>query len=142
MVNGWIVIWLDGGKKLKKNGFEGDSPTASGAIAYAKALIARGILVKNVHVISKRKAFAPTEKMQAKQEDGALWCPYCLKWRHFRVSAIIRDGILGPESLRCPICSISVNDFYVKRYNPVMVARAEVKIPRLPKAKTVPARRR
>jgi hypothetical protein len=142
MTNGWTVIWFDGGRKLKKNGFEGDSPTASGAVAYAKAIIARGIPVDKVNVISKRKAFAPTTNMLARREPGLAWCPYCLKWREFRTYAIRVDGVIGPEALRCPICTISSHDYYVKKYNAMLVARSETKVPRLPKAKVVPARRR
>jgi hypothetical protein len=142
MSNKWKVIWYENNHKLKKSGFPGDSPRASGAIDYAKSIISRGISASDVHVVSQRKAFAPTTQMQAKQIAGTSWCPYCLKWREFRLFAIMSDGIAGPEDFRCPICTISVNDHYVRRYNTILVARSETRVPRLPKAKTVPARRR
>jgi len=139
MTNAWKVIWFEDNRKLKKTGFPGDSPRASGAIDYAKSIIARGISASDVHVVSQRKAFAP---IKAQQESGTAWCPYCLKWREFRLFAVKHDGIVGPEDFRCPICTISVNDYYVRHYNSLLVARSETKTPRLPKAKVVPARRR
>lgn len=143
MINGWVVIWFQNHRKYKKNGFEGDSPSASGAIDYAKKVVtSRGIPVKDVHIVSKRKAFGPSQKALGKREPGSLWCPYCLKWRFFHISSVMNDGIVGPELMRCPICTISVNDYYVKKYNATMVARIEQKPVRVGKAKVVPARRR
>lgn len=142
MINSWKVIWYENNKKLKKTGFPGDSPSASGAIDYAKSLIARGIPASNVHVVSMKRAYQPTMEMKKKRTSGSAWCPYCLKWREFRHFALKIDGVIGTEELRCPICTISTNDYYVRRFNMELVAHAETKVPRLPKAKVVPARRR
>lgn len=141
MVNSWLVIWYEGGKKLKKNGFDGDSPRASGAIDYAKKVIARGIPAANVHVVSKRKAFGPTPAMRAKQEPGTSWCPYCLKWRTFRIFAIRWHEVVIPPDYRCPICTISVADHYVQLYNPVLFARATTVPVRVGKPNTEAVRR-
>lgn len=142
MANAWKVIWFEGGRKLKKTGFPGESPRASGAIDYAKSIIARGISASEVHVVSQRKGFAPTDQMKAKQEPGTAWCPYCVKWRRFHVSALRHDGILGPEAMRCPICTISVNDYYVKVYNQLLAVRWETSTPRLTRSKSSTSRRR
>jgi hypothetical protein len=134
MTNAWKVIWYENGRKLKKSGFPGDSPKASGVIDFAKGVIARGIPVANVHVVSMKKGFAPTPQMRVRQEPGTSWCPYCLKWREFRIFAVKIGGeMISPADFRCPICTISVNDYYVKKYNPMLYARATQPVVRVPK---------
>lgn len=135
MPNSWRVIWFESNRKFKKSNFPGDSPRASGAIDYAKSIVARGIPVSNVHVVSMRKTYAPTPKMLKEQPQGTFWCPWCIKWREFRTFAVDRNGEVGIEMLRCPICTISVNDFFIKKYNPILVARASITSARLPKTK-------
>jgi len=142
MPNSWRVIWFENNQKFKKSGFAGDSPKASGAIDYAKSVAARGILVSNIHVVSMRKTFAPTQKMLKEQPPGTFWCPWCIKWREFTTFAVVRNGEEGIELLRCPICTISTNDFFIKKYNPILVARAQARVPRLPSVKTLKRRRR
>jgi len=132
-MNAWKVIWYENSHKYLKNNFDGDSPRASGAIDYAKSLIARGIPVDHVHVVSKRKAFPPTTEMLAKKILGFSWCPYCLKWREFKYSALKLKDMVIPEEYRCPVCTISINDYYVKLYNPILIAHMEAKPVRLGK---------
>lgn len=125
MINGWKVIWFEGDKKRVRK-FEGDSPKESGAIHFGKRLQASGL--NRVHIVSQRKAFAPPKDKRQAPETGMLWCPYCLKWRHFIETAIMdADGIRSPVLWRCPICTISVSNFYVRRYNFDMVARFDAR---------------
>jgi len=125
MSNGWKVIWFDEGKKLVRK-FEGDSPRDSGAVDFGKRLQASGL--NPVHIVSQRKAFAPPKDKNRPPEPGMLWCPYCLKWRHFHeISVMDSDGIRSPILWRCPVCTISVRNFYVKRYNFEMVARFDAR---------------
>jgi hypothetical protein len=135
-MNSWKVIWYENNKKLKKTGFPGDSPKASGAIDYARRIIARGVPVGNVHVVSMRRGFGPTDQMKLKQEAGTSWCPYCVKWREFRIFAVkISDGSISPADFRCPICTISVNDYWVRMHNPVLYARATAPVVRVGRPK-------
>lgn len=120
--NAWNVIFFKEGKKYIKV-FEGEKPGESGAITYAKKLKARGII--QVEVVSRRKAFGPPLAKQHPPQEGLLWCPYCLKWREFTERAIRTNGLLGPMVWRCPVCTISVNDYHIRRFNVVMVARLD-----------------
>lgn len=125
MQNAWNVFWLseDGARKYKK--FEGDSPRGSGAIDFAKKL--RSFGRTNIEIVSRRKAFAPPPKQSKAPEAGMVWCPYCLKWRHFVNTSIRHNGIKGPQLFRCPICTISIKDYYVRLYNFVMVEMLDAK---------------
>lgn len=127
--NAWKVQFHKEGKLVFKK-FEGNSPKASGAVDFAAALKNRGI---SVDVISVRRAFPPPLKDRKKPwlgtqdppQHGLLWCPYCLKWRDFHYAAIMRET-LGPEMFRCPVCTISTSDYYVKKFNPEMFLRLEI----------------
>lgn len=144
MPNAWMVIWFENNQKFMKRNFPGESPRASGAIDYAKSIVARGIPVAQVHVVSMRKAFAPPPKI--KQPPGTFWCPFCLKYREFRIYAVVTDGWEGPEILRCPVCHVSVSDYWIRKYNSLLVAKVEMaasmKTTRLPSVKTIKGRRR
>lgn len=125
MQNAWNVIWRNTeGKKLIRK-FEGDSPRESGAIAFGKKLQSQGW---TVDIVSRRKGFAPpTSKLEA-PEYGMLWCPYCLKWREFREFSVKTNGFRGPLIYRCPVCTISIRDFYVRKYNFDMVSRLDARM--------------
>ena len=123
MTNAWKVIWYDDDRKFLKR-FEGDSPRESGAIEFGKSLQSVGI--KSIHIVSQRKAFAPPKDKLVPPEHGMLWCPYCLKWKTFIETSIMdKDGIRSPIDWRCPVCTISIRNFYVRRYNLEMVLRFE-----------------
>lgn len=119
MGNHWKVIWVD--KKGRKRLFRFNE--VKDAVIYRDRLKAENI---EVHVVSSAHAYPiPTYKKSGGRHPKAdspsiyhLWCPYCVEWRVFHVAAI-RDseGIVGPEKLRCPICTISEEDFHVKRMN-------------------------
>jgi hypothetical protein len=130
MQQAWNVIWFQDKKKYIKS-FEGELPRVSGAVDYAKKLRKRGIV--EVFVTSRRKAFAPPLAKKEPPQSGLLWCPYCLSWREYIYRAIRTNGLVGPFVWRCPICSVSINDYWVKRFNPLMVevldARNKVHIP-------------
>jgi len=59
-----------------------------------------------VHVYSCLQATEPPTDGQAKKNQ--LWCPYCVEYRKFK-----HDG----TRLVCPVCEVSTEDFYTKRYN-------------------------
>jgi len=44
----------------------------------------------------------------AKRPSGKFWCPYCADWRTFKP---------WYDYLRCEVCNISNEDWYVKKYN-------------------------
>ncbi len=110
-MNGWKVIWTQEGKRLMRR-FQGDSPKESGAVAFARKLRGRGFVVDGV--VSQKKAFPPPK---GKTLGKGVWCPYCVKWRDFRVYAIRKYSIVVPPILRCPVCQISINDGFVRAYN-------------------------
>lgn len=121
--NAWNVIFFKDGKKYIKV-FEGERPAESGAITYGKKLKKRGII--EVYVTSRRKAFAPPPSKQHPPQAGMLWCGWCLAWRDFVERAVrMKDGLKTPSLWRCPICSISVHDYFIRMHNPEMVARLD-----------------
>lgn len=123
MVNGWKVIWFKDGKKLVRK-FEGDSPKDSGAVDFGKRLQRTGS--KSVRIVSQRKAFAPPKDKRQAPVLGMLWCPYCLKWVEFQETSIEgSDGTRSPILWRCPVCTISIHNYYVRKYNLDMVLRFE-----------------
>lgn len=127
MGNGWKVIWFERHKKFIRNGFEGDKPSTSGALDFAKGLQSRGL--SDVHIISKRKAFAPPLNKR-RGPHGLLWCPYCLRWREFVLKAIRfeKAGVVSPTNWRCPICNVTINDAYVRSYNQEMVTKLDARL--------------
>jgi len=118
MVNAWKVIWSENKKKFLRK-FEGDSPAE--AVSFAKGLKSRGL---SVEVISGRKAFKPKWDKVEPPGPGMWWCPYCIKWREFREFAV-RDanGVIGPEYMRCPVCTISIFNYWVALFNPSKATR-------------------
>lgn len=72
--------------------------------------------IVTVELISLTKAFKAPDKYAKFLSEGRTvvkghhWCPYC---RQFRVFAF--DSYLGVN--RCPICTISDQDFFFKKYN-------------------------
>ena len=131
MINSWKVQFLRGGKRVYKK-FQGNSPRESGAVEFAKQLKLNGL---SVDVISVRKPFPPPFKNKKKEwlgreeapQHGLLWCPYCIKWREFHfVSIVMKDGIEGPELFRCPVCTVSTQDYWIKLFNPEMFERLEI----------------
>jgi hypothetical protein len=59
-----------------------------------------------VDIISMTMAFAPKQPGPKKH----LWCPYCRKYRVF-----VWDSKFDVD--RCPVCRITYNDYWVKKYN-------------------------
>lgn len=119
-VNVWRVLWTESGmKKLKK--FTSDPPTP--AIAFARPLKKQGFPVE----IISGKPFPPPIKVRLPDRPGVLWCPYCIKWREFIDAAIKdKDGLLGPDLLRCSICFMSIRDAYIRKYNLMFYKKWEV----------------
>lgn len=133
--NTWNVIWYRENKKYIKGPFVGDKPSESGALAFAKKLKGKGIPVSNIHIVSRRKTFAPPPDKLKAPDPGMTWCPYCLKWREFVEKAIRKDGLLGPVDWRCPICTVSIHDYYIRMYNPAMIIRYEARKTKVPSEK-------
>lgn len=118
----WTVIWWDASKRKYIRRFPGDKPSSSGALEFGKQLQARGL---KPEIVSGSKAFPPPAKLRIAPEEGMIWCPYCLKWRKFHKKAIAREGVVGPGLWRCPVCTISIKDAYVRMYNQTMIIRLE-----------------
>lgn len=124
MENAWRVVWRKNGKRVRKT-FQGDLPRP--AIDFAKKVKAAGFLDVEVH--SVRKAFPiPASKLK-ERKPGHLWCPYCLKWREFKMLAVRFSWGVAEPALRCPLCYISTEDAFVKKYNlgSNVLAHAEIK---------------
>jgi hypothetical protein len=122
MNNAWKAQWEEGHQLFVKK-FEGDKPTR--AVDFGKKLKARGIIV--VNIISARRAFPPPVKHSTPPQPGLLWCPYCLKWREFQEAEVLTKNYRTPVLLRCPVCTISVKDAYVRMYNPELVIQYEMR---------------
>lgn len=124
MQNAWNVQFIEDDRVLVKI-FEGDSPKESGAVKFAKELKLRGL---RVDIISRRKGFAPPQLRAEPPGPGLLWCPYCIKWREFEESSVVRGDYETPSLLRCSTCLISIKDYYVRVYNPIFVERHEIEL--------------
>lgn len=120
MDNAWNVQWVTADGVLTKKAFEGNSPKLSGAVDFAADLRKHGF---SVEVISRRRAFPIPMKMAIPPQMGLLWCPYCIKWRDFQEAAVQHGDRVGPELLRCPVCTISVMDYYFRLYNSIFAER-------------------
>lgn len=59
-----------------------------------------------VEIISRKIAVPPKHK----PKRGYYYCPYCIKDRLFQYDSETKYS-------HCPICGISDEDFYVKKYN-------------------------
>jgi len=122
----WKVIWkTDEGKKTFRT-FKGSKP--SEAVQYAKSLKHKGL---HPVVISSNHAYAPTQKQEINRRQGMIWCPYCIKWRSFQLYSIRRATYVTAPVMRCPVCTISTNDFYVKKYNGLLEHMTESDIIKL-----------
>jgi hypothetical protein len=118
MANAWKVIWSPGEGRRKIRRFEGDSPHE--AVQFGKSLRRLGHTV--LGVISTRRAYAPPEG-KAPDRVGWMWCPYCVKYRPFEFLQVYAGEVLLPPELRCPVCTISIGDYWVRFHNPLMAAR-------------------
>lgn len=122
--NAWRVYWVLDGKRKYRH-FEGSDQLAEnkGLRWYEKPLEAAVTFAKELKkqghapdIVSCRQAFIPTIK--DKKPAGSIWCPYCMKYRQFRLFRVNRkDGIPAQGANRCPVCTITENNYYVQRYN-------------------------
>lgn len=117
MGSNWYVAVYHKGKRLTK-----DVPDAKTGLEVDKLFKEKGLAS---HLISKRKAFAPKTE---EGPEGTLWCPYCRKWREFRIPRGDENAepmtwnwwlaTLGRMEVRiCLWCGITIRDWYVKRFN-------------------------
>ncbi|HET7713633.1 MAG TPA: hypothetical protein VFK94_04895 [Patescibacteria group bacterium] len=119
----WTVKWRNPEGKLSKKHFEGKSPAE--AVQFAKQLKKQGL---SPNVFSSNHAFPPTKDQEEKRRPGMMWCPYCIKWRNFKMMAIKRSTYTSEAFMRCPICTISVNDYYVRKYNGFLEHMTEAEV--------------
>jgi hypothetical protein len=108
----WKVLWTksEGGKTFRK--FPGSSP--KDAVEFAKELKRQGM---KPNVVCANKAWRPTTEQELKRRPGMIWCPYCVKWRNFKLFRVRKKSYTTEAFMRCPVCTISTNDFYVKKFN-------------------------
>jgi hypothetical protein len=111
MDNSWKVFWWEEGRK-KFRRFNQHKPTE--AVAFAKDLKKKGI---EVAVVSGRKAYRIPESKKFNREPGMLWCPYCVEWRRFKEFALKKENYVTGADFRCPVCTISTADYFVRKYN-------------------------
>lgn len=108
----WKVLWKTPEGQSKFKVFEGKKP--SDAVLYAKSLKKQGL---KPAVVSANYPYPPTPQQENNRRPGMIWCPYCLRWRNFKLFAIKRATYVTDAQMRCPICKISTNDYYVKKHN-------------------------
>jgi hypothetical protein len=122
--NAWKVIFWENGKKRSK-WFEGDgiwsdkhpiiyNEPLRAAVQFTKKLKLEGT---RAEIVSGRRAFIQTKDQLKPPGPGYLWCPYCIKWRHFKLLRIKKNGYITAGANRCPICFISEDNYFVRRYN-------------------------
>jgi hypothetical protein len=123
MKNAWKVIWVEEGRKRRK-WFEGSPDWAEKHIVYEKPLEAAVAFAKELkkkglspEVVSARKAFIQTKDQLRPPGPNYIWCPYCVKWRVFRLLKVKRGDWVGAGANRCPVCYITDSDYHVRRYN-------------------------
>lgn len=74
--------------------------------------------------VSKQKWVRVLVLMEAANNKGIFWCPYCREFRRFGLQThYYVDGIWAPHPnkrgmLACPMCGISHRDFHVRNWNP------------------------
>jgi rubrerythrin len=122
MKNHWKVIWVDKKKRKRLTRFK----EVKDAVVYRDRLKADNL---EVYVVSASQSypiprFTKSGKRHPKADRPSSrhwWCPYCIEWRMFEHSAIRykTDGfwLTGPEQWRCPICTISEAEYWVRKYN-------------------------
>lgn len=92
-----------------------------------KELVAKG---HKAHYVYKttRSLFPPVDDNLALMNDGMMWCPFCRRWRWFKVPKFKDDVPFGcndwylnsfhrQEIRVCAWCHISEMDFDVRRAN-------------------------
>lgn len=119
----WKVIWTkeDGAKTFRR--FQDPSP--QDAIAFARSLKKAGL---KPFVISGNKAWPQTQAQEKNRRPGDMWCPYCIKWRKFKLYSIRTKNYTSDAFMRCPVCTISTNDAYVRRYNQMIEHISEAEL--------------
>jgi hypothetical protein len=116
-MNKWDVVVYHKGKRLVKS-----VPDAKRGLALEAAFKNKGYAA---HLVSRTKAFAPKTE---EGPEGSLWCPYCRRWREFRVPRGDEDAPVGSyawqnsvlarlEIAMCPWCGVTVEEFHVKYHN-------------------------
>jgi hypothetical protein len=112
ILQSWKVLWTqqDGSKTFRR--FQDPSP--HDAIVFARGLKKDGL---KPSIISSNKSWPPTQAQEKNRRTGDMWCPYCIKWRRFRLFRIHKASYTTDAFMRCPICTISTNDYWVRKYN-------------------------
>lgn len=70
-------------------------------------------VTRNPRTKKKRTVTTIINLMEQFNQEGAWWCPYCIKVRKF-----IQEERGRRILMVCPACGISSNDGMVKKYNP------------------------
>ena len=116
MNGNWYIVVYHKGKRVVR-----DVPDAKIGLELDSKFKEKGYAS---HLVSRRKRFPP----KGEGKDGELWCPYCRRWREFRIPRGNEDAEIGSwgwsssvlcrmEVQVCPWCGITVRDWYVKRFN-------------------------
>lgn len=80
-----------------------------------------------ITIVSTSRGYGPPyskitdEQLRLTNEHGKLWCPYCRKLRAFDWD---HNWLLD----RCPVCRISIDDFHVRKNNPMFWDRTSKEV--------------
>jgi hypothetical protein len=120
----WMLVIYHKGKRIEKLI---DDPRPY--LPQVKALRGKGAKVNLIPMKApESRYYPPAEDDLSNLAEGMLWCPYCGDWRYFVVppyrpqaEADSREwwlNLYATQGIRsCKWCTISTQDWYVKRAN-------------------------
>jgi len=120
MTVGRLIVFHKGRRIEKKMGPEE-------GMMKMKELVGRGHKAHFAYKTS-RSLFPPVDDNLALRGDGMWWCPFCRRWRWFKVPKFTTDASVGSDAWYlnsfhrqqikiCAWCHISEMDFDVRRAN-------------------------
>lgn len=80
----------------------------------------RIVTVEHKGKLVKAKQRIHVTPMQALNEHGITWCPYCMQLRKFRKYSEYEGS--AKLVYKCPICGIPHRDHHVRKWNPLWAA--------------------
>lgn len=116
----FVLIAFEHGRRIEKL-----TRDVRGAMVVAEQLREKGI---KAHVASRNGMGLKHYPVGRPEDESQLWCPYCRRWRWFKIPSLKRHVEIGStewmlnsfhnQEIRiCAWCCISELDFHVKRAN-------------------------
>jgi len=108
----WKVLWRkENGARVFKV-----CETVAEAKEYRTKLRDKGV-TGDIHLISKAWPYG-IQKNAGPRPRGYLWCPYCVKWRVFKLLSFRTKEFPTPsEEVLCEVCLIPIQNYNVRKYN-------------------------